>query len=191
MSAIQARGYILASTAGYLREVAGEKKAEDALASASPELREALRNTQAANWYPSPLFAELNRLVVATLAGEDEAKALDVLIKCGRFMGREASNTFLRLLLRMLTPKMIVKKFPDIWKRDFSGGRIQISATDRTLECFIFDLPGHDHIGPISAGWMGFNLEAMGKSLEKTSVQKWSLKDPNQDGVSFGFTWKD
>jgi hypothetical protein len=190
MSEQKARGYILAATAGFLQKSAGADKADKVIKGLSPELQEALQKMQVANWYPVSLCAELNRALVTHLSGNDETKARDMLIECGRHMGREASNTFLRLLMRMLTPNLLVKKFPDLWRRDFTGGRIEVGATDRSLEAKIWDWPGHDHIGPISAGWIGFTLEAMGKSVEKTIVRKWSLAEPAQEGVAFEFLWK-
>ena len=190
MTELSARGYILATTVGYLRETAGPEKAEQIIAGLSPQLREAIKTVSPATWYPVPLLAELNRAMVAALAGTDDAKARELLEGCGRYMGHEASNTFLRLFMRMLTPGLFAKKLPDIWKRDFTGGRLDIEVTDGSLTCTIYDTHGHDHIGPISAGWIGFALKAMGKSIEKVNLQKWSLANPNPNGVVIEYYWK-
>src|SRR5690606_17125201 len=92
-SDMKGRGYILAATISFLRETAGSKHAEEILQTVSPELQEVCRRVQPAELYPIPMFAELNGALVRHLAGNDEAKARDILIKCGRHMGREASNT--------------------------------------------------------------------------------------------------
>ncbi len=189
-SDIQARGYILAMTFKFLRETAGERKTEEILASVSPALREVVPAIQPAAFYPLSMFAELNRTLVTHLAGNDEEKAEKVLIECGRYIGKEASNTFLKLLMRMLTPKLIMKKIPDFWKRDVTGGRVEVHARENGLQCFMYDLEGYDHCCPLSAGWQQYNLEVMGKSLESTTVLKWSLAAPSQDGTSFEITWK-
>src|SRR5687767_5169368 len=108
-SDFQARGYILAATFKFLRETAGERKTGEIMEGVSPALQEAARAVTPAGLYPVPLFAELNRTLVKHLAGNDEEKAKEVLIQCGRYIGREATNTFLKLLMRMLTPKLIMK----------------------------------------------------------------------------------
>lgn len=189
-SDFQARGYILAATFKFLREKAGERKAAEIMETASPALREAARTVTPAGLYPVPLFAELNRTLVTHLADNDEEKGKEVLIQCGRYIGQEASNTFLKLLMRMLTPKLIMKKIPDFWKRDVTGGRVEVHARDNGLECFMYDLDGYDHCCPLSAGWQQYNLEAMGKTLRSTTVRKWSLAEPSQDGTSFEVTWE-
>jgi hypothetical protein len=188
-SDMQGRGYVLAATVSFLRETVGDRQADEILGTVSPELQRIVRTVQPAEFYPIPMFAELNRTVVRHLAGSDEAKAREVLIQCGRHMGREASNTFLKLLMRMLTPKLIMKKLPDFWKRDFTGGRIDVKPRENGLECFMFDIQGYDHCCPLSAGWQEYNLEAMGKSLQGTTIRKWSLDQPSQDGTSFEVVW--
>lgn len=190
MSESKARGYILATTVGYLQEQAGEEKARRVLAGLSPELQNTINNVAPAGWYPISLLSELNRALVESLTPKDEDAARELLLNCGRYMGREASNTFLKLLMRMLTPTLFAKKLPDVWKRDFTAGRLEIDVTDGRLLCRIFDAKGHDHIGPISAGYIEFGLKAMGKTIEKTTLHKWSLSEPNADGVWVEFFWK-
>src|SRR5688572_6499721 len=123
---MQGRGYVLAATVSFLNETVGPAKAQEIFDRLSPDLRRVVRNVQPAEFYPIPLFAELNRAMVEHLAGTDEEKGRQVLLQCGRHTGREASNTFLKLLMKMLTPKLIVKKLPDFWRRDFNFGRIEV-----------------------------------------------------------------
>jgi len=189
-SSMQGRGYVLAATVSFLNETVGPANSQQIINGLSSDLRRVVQNVQPAEFYPITLFAELNRALVQHLAGDDEEKARQVLIQCGRHMGREASNTFLRLLMKMLTPKLIVKKLPDFWRRDFTFGRIEVQTSERGLQCFLFDMPGYDHCCPLSAGWQEFNLEAMGKTLEKTAIHKWSLAEPYQQGTSFEIHWK-
>lgn len=190
MTELRARGYILATTVGYLRETAGAERADRIIAGLSPELRDAITTVSPANWYPISLLAEANRTIVEALAERNEDKARNLLLDCGRYMGHEASNTFLRLLMRMLTPNLFAKKLPDFWKRDFTGSRLEIDVTEGRLACRIFEARGHDHVGPISAGWLGFALQAMGKTIENTVLHDWSLTAPNTNGVGFELLWK-
>lgn len=190
MSESKARGYILSTTVAYLQEQAGEEKARQVIGTLSPTLQDAISRVAPAGWYPIALLSELNRALVGALAPNDEAAAREMLLNCGRFMGREATNTFLKLLMRMLTPNLFAKKLPDVWKRDFTAGRLEIDVTEGRLVCRIFDASGHDHIGPISAGYIEFALKAMGKTIESTILHKWSLAEPNVDGVCIEYMWK-
>jgi hypothetical protein len=190
MSEPQGRGYILAATYSFLREQAGEEKTAQVVSELSDELQAILPALKPAGWYPVRVFGELNRAVVATLAGDDEGKAREVLLNCGRFMGREASNTFLRLLMKMLTPNLLAKKIPEFWKRDFSEGQVEITVTETNLVGRISPVETHSHIGPISAGWCAFNLETMGKTIDQTKLTDWSLAEPAKSGVTFEFIWQ-
>lgn len=190
MTELKARGYILATTVGYIREKAGVGRAEQIIDGLTPPFRQAIGTINPATWYPIALLAEANRAIVDSLANRDEERARELLLGCGQYMGHEASNTFLRLFMRMLSPSLFAKKLPDIWKRDFTGGRLDIDVTDGKLVCRIFDTPGHDHIGPVSAGWIAFALQAMGKPIQKTILHDWSLANPNANGVTFELLWK-
>jgi hypothetical protein len=188
MSEIEGRGYILASTVSFLREKAGSD-AEVVLAGLSSELKQVLGAVQPAGLYPIRLFGELNQAIVDHLARDDEAKARQVLLDCGRHMGREASNTFLKLLMKVLTPKLIAKKLPDFWKRDFTGGHIEVELGASHLDFKILGMDAHNHLCPVSAGWTGFNLELMGQKISEIQIHNWSLSEPAQDGSWFRLSW--
>ena len=190
MSEPQVRGYILASAQNFLREQAGQEKTAQVVSGLSDDLQAILPALKPAGWYPIELLGEFNRTIVATLAGDDEEKAREVLLDCGRFMGREASNTFLRLLMKMLTPNLLAKKIPEFWKRDHTAGHVEIDITDSNLVGRIFPPESYSHCGPVSAGWCGFNLQTMGKTIEQTKISNWSLSDPAKSGVTFELVWK-
>lgn len=189
MTDIQVRGYALSAAVKYMQEVGGAN-GEHALQTLPEASRKAIASLSPAQWYPVSVLADLHRATVASMANNDEEEAKKVLTACGRFMAREATNTFLRLLMRMLTPTMLAAKFPDLWRRDFSGGRADIQVDERKMVCRYFDLPGFVHQGVVGCGFVSFTLEAMGKSIEKTTFLDWSLDQPNVDGTGFELIWK-
>ena len=109
---------------------------------------------------------------------------------CGKFMAREATNTFLRLLMRMLTPNLFAKKLPDLWKRDCTGGRLQVQVDEQKLVCHIYDAEGYDHLAAVATGYATFALETMGKVVEKTTIHGWSVERPYQQGDWFELIWQ-
>jgi hypothetical protein len=178
MKAIQMRGYILLSAAAYLRKAAGEQKAKEIIDGLSPELREALATAKEASWVPSATCAELYRAIAALSKG-DENRARTELIECGKFTAREATNTFLRLLMKLLTPALFAKKLPDLWARDCTSGKIVVEVHDDRIKNRLLEMEGFDHIAPVAVGYVAFALESMGKSITKTALHGWSLAAPD------------
>lgn len=182
------RGYTLANAAVYLRQT-GDGEGQRAFDRLPAATREACNNAKSAEWYSVTHMSDICG-AVASLGGGDDERAKDQLIQCGRHIAREATNTFLRLLMRMLTPERFAGKLPDFWKRDCTGGRLVVDVTERTLTVRVHDIPEWNHVLITSIGYAGFALEAMGKTLESTRVKDWSLATPYVDGASFQITWK-
>ncbi len=189
MSSIQVRGYTVLNGAAYLRSRLGDEEASRVIAGMSPELQQALKTATQASWVPVAQISELYR-AVAALGKGDETRAREELIQCGRFTSNEATNTFLRLVMRVLTPALFAKKLPSLWSRDATGGRYVVDVTDDKLVCHLHEMDDFDHIGPIAIGYVSFALEAMGKLIKKTELHGWSLANPSAPGVWFELFWK-
>jgi hypothetical protein len=189
MNDIQMRGYVLSSAAEYLKRFAGEKKGGDILAAVSPALRDALSGATSASWCHSVHIAEMYR-AVASLGDGDEARAKDILVACGKAAAHEASNTFLRLLMKVLTPTLFAKKLPDIWARDCTGAKISVEVGEESIRNRLFGVEGFDHVAPVASGYVVFALEAMGKSITKIEHHEWSLSNPAPSEPWFEISWK-
>lgn len=192
MADLQLRGYLISHTAQYLREKLGESEWEHSSRTLSPELQEVLSGeVKHSGWYPISRLAELNRLMITKLCKGNAERAQQALHDCGRYVAGEATNTFLKLLLKMLTPNLFAKKLPDVFRRDFSGGRLESTLNGRTLSCRYYELPGFEHCAAISSGFAAKAFEGMGKKIDGFSVHNWSLDEPSIDGTWFELTWRD
>jgi hypothetical protein len=189
MNSIQVRGYTVSNAAGYLRKAVGEQEAKRIFDGFSPQLQQAVVSAKPAGWLPVSCVAELYR-AVAALGGGDEERARKELVSCGRFTANEATNTFLKLLMKMLTPALFAKKLPDLWSRDATGGKYVAEVYEDKIVCRLFEMGGFDHIAPVSLGYVQFALEAMGKTVARTALHGWSLDMPVADGSSFELVWK-
>ena len=183
-----ARSYMLVSTANYLRHKLGASEGQRLLDTLSPETRAILTAEKPAAWSPMSNYVELLR-TVAALGKGDDAKARDSLIDAGKFVAQEASSTFLRLFLKMLTPNLFAKKVPSVWSRDFSRGRAEAEISDKGLVFRMFGISGMDHIPCTAPGFVTFAMETMGKSIKTVTVHKWSLEEPCVDGAYFKLEW--
>lgn len=192
MSDLQVRGYIVTNSINFLRDNLPADEWKRVSTDWSPDLRRLVgSDVKPADWYPVALMTEINRSIATTLGkGEDEG-AREALYKCGKFVATEATNTFLKLLMKMLTPNIFIKKLPDVFKRDFTRGRLVAGLNGQTLTCSYYDLEGYDHIVVTASGFAAMALEAMGKTIESVKVNNWSLRTPYVEGASFDMTWRD
>jgi hypothetical protein len=185
----QIRGYMILNAASYLRGTLGEQDAQRVFRQMSPSTLQVIETASSAGWYPIAALSEIFDNVAAIGKGDDE-RAKEALIACGAFIAKEATNTFLKLLMRMLTPNLFAKKLPDFWRRDCTHGRLEVEVTEQMLVCRYFDLPGFNHVVCCGAGFARFALEAMGKSIESATVHDWSLATPNADGARLELVWR-
>jgi hypothetical protein len=175
--------------AAYLRSRVGEEEAKRVFQAFSPELQHALNTAAPAAWLPVAHIAELHR-AVAALGQGDDARAEAELVTCGRTISSEATNTFLKLVMRVLTPTLFAKKLPSLWARDATGGKYHVDVYEDRLVCRLSEMEAFDHIGPISVGYVSFALESMGKVIEKATLHNWSLDNPSAPDCWFELKWK-
>jgi hypothetical protein len=187
---MNARGYLYISSVRFLEEKLGKAEASRALEAASPELRNILANAKDIDWYPMPTSAELNRIIGAELGKGDEDRTREAIISLGKHMAYEATNTFLRLIMRVLTPSLFAKKLPDLWRRDFDGGNVEVEVDERRLIGRLSNVKGFDHCACTAVGFASFALQNMGKSIAKTTLHGWSLADPGPEKAWFELEWK-
>jgi hypothetical protein len=193
MAALEGRGYLLIHTGAFLRDALGIDEWKRVLKGLSPRLQELVGEGHAtpAGWYPMSLLNELNRVTTGIVGQGEEQKAREALYKCGMYISREASNTFLRLMFKLITPKIFLSKVPQVFSRDFTSGRFETEQSERKVICRIYDVPGFEHACITSSGFVATGMESMGKKVENITVHNWSLKEPNVDGAWFELTWKD
>jgi hypothetical protein len=185
----QVRGYMITACADYLREVAGAQDSPRIFDGFSKPLRESIDAAKPAVWYPVSALSEVLIALAARSQGNED-KAKELLVTAGSRMAREATNSFLRILMRMLTPTLLAKKLPDLWNRDCTGGRLAMDVGEQTVTCHIRETVGFAHALCTIAGFITFALQSMGKSIETTTIRGWSLDQPHSKDGSCEFTWK-
>jgi hypothetical protein len=184
------RGYSLKQTAKYIDskfEPEARRRVQETLPAA---VRGAIPTYEPAEWYPRDHSAALFR-GIASIRNSEEASYQD-LVGCGEFIASEATNTFLKLLMRIMSPTLFAKKIPEFWKRDQRGGYFEadVSKADEALILMkLADVEGYDHIGIVSIGWILFGMNALGKKDVKVKQRGWSLDRPGPREVEYEITW--
>jgi hypothetical protein len=176
----------------YIEKTYDEETRKKLYGSLPSNVRDFIGVARKETWAPPLFSSELWKAIAAH--HPDPAEACKNLVLCGRQAGSYATNTYLRLLLKMLTAKMFAKKIPDIWSRDSNFGKITTGDLDEMksgrLLLHFTELGSYPFFGPVCEGWFAFSLETMGLKNVKVAVQNWSLNDPDPAKLDFLVTWE-
>jgi hypothetical protein len=184
------RGLVLVGFREYFQRHVDGATRDRLRAGFSPELREHFDQPVTSRWYPRELFVELNRATASlftTVSG-----VLDGLTSAGSCISEVAAGTFLKLLLKMLTPGLFARKFTDFWAHDNRGGRIDVDSSkldDREVIFHIRDIAGFDHIGPVGRGYIQFAMRSITKKDVDIELSGWSLATPGPAEVHYRVRW--
>lgn len=192
MAALKTRGYSMTSTLQFIEETYEPARRERIYAQLSPEVRSAHGSYKSIEWYPVQHFAELLR-GIASEAGAREEDKREELVKAGQFIAGVAASTFLKLLMKVLTPTLFAKKIPSLWERDNQGGFFESDITRADDGIIVFKLRevgGYDWIAPVALGWVTFALRSMGKTVLEARLDGWSAAAPGPDGVDIFIQWQ-
>lgn len=185
------RGYSVKQQLNFL-ETQYEPAVSNRLLDTIPaDIRTALRDLKAAEWYPREYSVGVLR-AIASNHGQNEKGVYEDLARCGTFIATEATNTFLKLLMKILTPTLFAKKIPEFWKRDQTSGHFEVDtsgAKDGTLKLELCDVEGFDHIGVIGIGWISYGLTAMGKTNVVVNQKGWALANPGPKNIEYNVRW--
>lgn len=156
-----------------------------------PEVKAALPQVQPAEWYPRTHLIPMLKGIVSVK--NDDAGSYQDLVAYGSFVAAEATNTFLKLLMKILTPTLFAKKVPEFWQRDHQGsGRFEVDvqrADEGRIGMRLVGADGFDHICVAAIGFISFGLKSMGKRDVRVVQKGWSIATPSPHECSYEATW--
>lgn len=163
MSERQIKGANLAQIAAFIDQKFSHRDREKIHAQLSPELKSVLKAIDASAWYPVEYENAIEEAMATVAADRDEAERNAR--ELGRHLFDQALGTFMRLVLRVLTPAMFLKKTSDIWPRMFSFGSFE--ADNSQLEngkavMIMRGVEGCPWMPAVSAGFIEQAMKAMG-----------------------------
>jgi hypothetical protein len=189
-----ARGYAITRTVDFIRSgyftADVSKRIIDDL---PPDVRQALSSIKPAGWYPREYMIPLMK-GIANVKNDDVGSAHD-LAAYGQSVATEATNTFLQILMKLMTPSLFAKKLPDFYQRDHKGsGRFEVDLQDINHKRFrvrLVGAEGFDHIGAASVGFFRFGIEAISGAGSVEIQQKgWSMATPAPTEVTYDLILK-
>ena len=163
------------------------------LARIPEDLRTKLGKLEPGSWYPFEYSNQVLRAIASTEA--DPLKAGLLARQAGRYIANEAINTFLRLLVKFLSPSLFARKFHDFFRKDHNFGKIETDLSQIDQNRFVLtmsEVGGYDYVSWGASGWMIHTLSCMGcKNVQVTETLHPPPAPQNADSYRFEVSWSD
>lgn len=189
MQPAKMRGHAFASTLKYCREVLPLERRKKLFERLSADTLGSIESMQANEWYTIDYLAAMLDAMVAASDG-NAATAEQDLVGVGKFIGKEAATTFLRLMMKVLTPSLFAKKLQAIYLRYNSTGTLTVDVRDDRMVVSFTGTKGFPHLAAIVVGWLSMVFEMMGKELVSYKITNWSLTSPYNDCFDLELVWR-
>jgi hypothetical protein len=182
------RGYLILGCMDYIDSLGAESK--DRVYSGLPEGFQQDRGAyDTMRWYSLETISALYS-GIAKLHEGNEANAFAALRGCGTFIAEAATNSFLKLLMRIMTPSVFASKAPTIWARDNRYGTMETEVpAPRKMVVHLRGVADYSHVGPVVAGFGAFAMRAVGAKDLDVKVSPWSLANPSPPDVRIDMAW--
>jgi hypothetical protein len=133
------------------------------------------------------LVADINEAIYTSR--DTPAQGYDDIVEAGKVIADYAAGTYVRLLIKLMTPKILASKWPDIWRKSHNFGEMTCRLEhDRLLRMTLDDVRDYTHVAPCIVGFLTFSLNAMG--LADAQVMHLDREaSPNSARYEFEITW--
>jgi hypothetical protein len=184
------RGHVIQQTVQFFRSQCDPDVALRIDAALPLELKAELRELVPGSWYPRRHEVEILQ-AIAYVHGDEESTRRN-LLRCGASMA-VGSNEFMKLLMRVLTPELFMKKLASFWKRDHqdSGGyRLdRFDAEARSASLSLSGVGGYTHSALIWHGWIEQIFREICGARCEVRQQGWTWANPAPDEIKYEVGW--
>jgi hypothetical protein len=183
------RGYVIQKTERFFRTECDSSLAQRIDSALPLELKTRLPELSPAGWYPRHYQVAL--LSAAADAHGSEQLLRRDLMRCGASLA-VGDNEFMKLLLKVLTPELFLKKVARLWVRDHKdSANYQLERLDpeaRSASLHLRGVAGYTHSALV---WQGYLQRIFGAICTHCSVdqQGWSLANPAPDEIVYEVKW--
>lgn len=191
MSSPMIRGYCVLRGLTFVDEQFGSQGGRQLRSNLSPGFHSIVRDLTPNEWCPRECYVELMNGVAQMSGGDGSLE--DVLVRAGESMAVEAHDTFLSLVMRVLTPKLFAKKLPGIWDmshRSSGHFEVDLSTVDASrVSARLVGVAGFDHVGLAYLGWIRRGLAKIGVPAARVEQRGWTPNAPGPDTITFEIGW--
>jgi hypothetical protein len=161
------RGPCLRGAGAYLRSI-DPKLAQQIEARYTPDMLHAVHESGPKDWFTIGLWKECLDAIVAAQPNVEASRA--AIRSVGRHICEGTVNSFLRLLMRIMTPRLFAEKSGSMISRDFSGFpggaldyHFSVSDDERQVLLEVRNAERHHYLGGTGQGFCEFAFQYMGK----------------------------
>ncbi len=190
MADSEIKGYILQATDRCIRETydpATEQRIRGRLSETTRELTQKIARSR---WYPASCWTEMIESACEEESTPDSR--LERMRMVGRYLAMDATGTYLRLLLKLFTPGLFLRRLPTFFERDMRPGKVEadLSALDeRRVLLAIVGAEKFSYLASISSGWIDFVFEQIGVKGSAIRVVSPPPDVTRSDDIRLKITW--
>ena len=190
MADAEVKGYIIMATDRCVREVYDPAAQERIRGRLSTDTRQRIEDLSRSQWYPASTWTEL-----VDSASEEEVSPTDRLDRMqtiGRYLAMDATGTYLRLLLKLFTPGLFLRRLPTFFERDMRPGKVKTDLSaldDRRVILTIRGAESFSYLAPISSGWIEFVFEQIGVKGSDVKIVNPVGDVTRSDDIRLEITW--
>jgi hypothetical protein len=187
----QTRGYMIVSCVTHVQKKYAAADREAIMARLPKETLDLIDRVNTVEWYPR-VHAKSLFTAIAHHHMEGDKNTDAALLAVGHSIAEMASNTFLRLIMKLMTPSLFAKKVGTFWERDHRGGELSADVKDienKHLTIRHTGIGGYDFVAGTAPGFMGFALTAIGCKNVRSETFGFSLDNPGPEEVRYEMRW--
>ncbi|NUP12534.1 MAG: hypothetical protein HOW73_41345 [Polyangiaceae bacterium] len=182
MSARNVSGMVMLGVGRYIEEELDPAR-RDRLHSKGQMVERA--NIKQDAWYPLQPFANICRSLDELY--DDPQEGFQAVRRAGKCIAEDGASTYLRLLMKVLTPKLFIRQFPGLWKRYHDFGELTIDMQDIDKNRVVAIMPAYPCVYGLAAGWIEFAFAAFKAKADLKCDYPWRGETP--DPFRFTLTW--
>jgi len=157
------RGNLLASlgptVAGFDSPISDQIRA-----AISDEDWDTMARANESDWYPLDVACRVQRAIFEAGGGGMDASYKRI-VSAGGGMADSSLHSFLRLVVKLMTPRMLANRWPVFWGKSYNFG-LMTSQTDEfehgRFSLLLNDVDDYPYLGPLAVGFISTVLKAMG-----------------------------
>jgi hypothetical protein len=178
------RGHLMRGAARYaLRDL--DAKAAESIRRAIPELANGIEQIRKDDWYPLGHLVELCMMIDGQFG--DPEQGLAAIRTCGRYIAEEGVSTYLKLVMKVITPRLFVRQFPTLWKRYHDFGELSVDTSKLDENRATLYMPAYPGVRGLCSGWIEYAF-----SLFKVRVHleaNWAWRAPMPERLELKAQW--
>jgi hypothetical protein len=163
MANVEVRGNCISAVLGYLEQAYDAERRRRVVTAIPPEAIAAMNEAQDKGFYPASYFCAGLQAVAETSSSLEEARR--EVINVGNYIASASIASFMRLIMKMMTPKLLAHKLPDFFAKDFRNTRARLIAEVSQageMKVSALDFAELPYVACAAVGWVRTGLEGIG-----------------------------